>query len=79
MVLLNISQNLQENTCVSVSFFNKVAGLRPAALLKKEALILVFSFEFCNIFKKTFSTEHLGRLLLDKELKRLWRDKILIQ
>ena len=31
---LTISQNLQENTCVRV-FFNKVAGLRPATLLKK--------------------------------------------
>ena len=27
-VLLEISQNSQENTCARVSFFNKVAGLR---------------------------------------------------
>ena len=33
-VLLEISQNSQENTCASV-FFNKVEGLRPATLLKK--------------------------------------------
>ena len=26
---LEISQNSHENTCVRVSFFNKVAGLRP--------------------------------------------------
>ena len=37
-------------------FFNKVAGLRPA---KKETLAQVFSCEFCEISKNTFSTEHL--------------------
>ena len=50
---LKISQNLQENTCVSL-FFNKVAGLRAQ----------VFSCEFFKVFKNTFFTEHLGRLLL---------------
>ena len=52
-------------------FFNKVAGLRPATLLKKrlwpqacnfikkETLVQVFSCEFCKISKKTFFTEHL--------------------
>ena len=34
-VFLEISQNSQENTCTRVSFFNKVAGLRPASLLKE--------------------------------------------
>ena len=34
-VFLEISQNSQENTCARVSFFNKVAGLRPATFLKK--------------------------------------------
>ena len=29
-VFLEISQNSQENTCARVSFFNKVASLRPA-------------------------------------------------
>ena len=35
-------------------FFNKVAGLRPATLLK-ETLAQVFSCEFCKISKKSFS------------------------
>ena len=35
-------------------FFNKVAGLRPATLLKKETLAQVFSCEFCEISKNTF-------------------------
>ena len=33
-------------------------GLRPATLLKKR-LTLVFSCEFCEVFKNTFFTEHL--------------------
>ena len=39
-------------------FFNKVAGLRPATLLK-ESLAQVFSCEFCEISKDTFFIEHL--------------------
>ena len=50
-VFLEILQNLKENTCARVSFF------------KKETLAQVFSGEFCKIFKNTFFTEHLGRLL----------------
>ena len=34
-------------------------SLRPAALLKKEALTLLFSSKFCKIFKNTFFAEHL--------------------
>ena len=41
------------------SLFFKVAGLRPATLLKKETLAQVFSCEFCEISKSTFFTEHL--------------------
>ena len=53
-------------------FFNKVAGLKPATLLKtilrhrcqvcifiqKETLAQVFSCEFCEISKNTFFIEH---------------------
>ena len=41
------------------SLFNTVAGLRPAALVKKLTLAQVFSCEFCEISKNTFLTEHL--------------------
>ena len=34
-------------------FFNKVAGLRPATLLKKTHA-QAFSCEFCEVFKNTF-------------------------
>ena len=54
-VVLNISQNWQENLYQSL-IFNKVAGLRPQAcnLIKKETLVQVFTREFCEIYKNTF-------------------------
>ena len=55
-VLLKISQNSQENTCVGV-FYNKVLDLRPAA--QKETLAQVFSCEFYEIFKNIFLTDQL--------------------
>ena len=44
-------------------FFNKIAGLRPATLLKKRFWHM-FSCEFCQIFKKTFFKITSERLLL---------------
>ena len=44
-VFLEISQNSQENTC---------ASCRPATLLKKESLALVFSCKFCEISQNNF-------------------------
>ena len=40
-------------------FLNKVAGLRPATLFKKETLVQVFSCEICEAFKITFLTEQI--------------------
>ena len=41
-------------------FFKKVAGVRPKAcnFIKKETVAQVFSCEFWEISKNTFSTEH---------------------
>ena len=39
-------------------FFNEVAGSR-GKFIKKKILTQVFSREFCQIYKKTFLTEHL--------------------
>ena len=44
---------------VPEALFDKVPGLRPATLLKKETLAQVFSCEYCEISKNTFFTEHL--------------------
>ena len=53
-VFLEISQNLQENTCARVSFSIELQA-EPATLLKKESLPQVFSCEYCEISKNTFS------------------------
>ena len=53
----NFTKFTGKHLCQS-SFFNKVAGLKPATLLKKR-LAQVFSCEFCEISKGTFFTEHL--------------------
>ena len=51
-VFLKISQNSQENTCARVSFLIK---LQACNFIKKETLAQVFSCEFQEIFKNTFS------------------------
>ena len=51
-MFLEILQNSQENTCGSL-FFNKVA--EACYFVKKETLAQVFSCEFCEISKNTFS------------------------
>ena len=53
-VLINFEKFTRKHFYQSL-FFNKVAGLRPAVLLKKEALAKVFSYEFFGIFKNTSS------------------------
>ena len=57
-VFLEISQNSQENVCARVSFLIKLhaSGLQ---ILVKKRLAQVFSCEFCEISKNTFSEEHL--------------------
>ena len=61
-VLLKISQNSQENTCVRVSFLMK---LQACNFIKKETLAQMFSCEFREITKNTLFIEHLWWLLLD--------------
>ena len=62
-VFLEISQNLQENTCARVSFLIKLQAL-ACNFIKKETLAQVFSYEFCETSNKTFLLEHLWWLLL---------------
>ena len=51
-------QNLQEKTCVRVSFLIKLQA-QASNFIKKETLEEVFCCEFCINSKKTFFTEHL--------------------
>ena len=57
-VLKNFAKFAGKHMCQGL-FFDKVAGLRPATLLKKETLGQVFSCEFCDTPKSIFFTEHL--------------------
>ena len=55
-ILRNFAKFTGKHPCQRL-FFNEVAGLRAATLLK-EALAQVFSCEFCEISKKNLFTEH---------------------
>ena len=57
-VLKNFTKFTGKHLCQSL-FFNKVAGLRPATLLKRDSGADVFSCEFWEIFKNTIFIEHL--------------------
>ena len=52
-----MSQILQENNCATASFSTMLLP-SACAIIKKETLTQVLSCEFCEIFKKTYSTEH---------------------
>ena len=53
-VLRNLTKFAGKHLCQGL-FFNKVAGLRPVLLLKKDS----GTGEFCEISKNIFFTEHL--------------------
>ena len=55
-VLLKISQNSHENTCVVVSFLIK---LQACNFIKSETPTKVFSSEFWEFFKNSYFVEHL--------------------
>ena len=54
-----ISENSRKNICARVSFFNKVPGLRPEALLKKRLWYRCFSVNFEKFLRTPFFTEYL--------------------
>ena len=66
-MFLEISQNSQENTCASL-FFNKVAGLRTATLVKKRPWHRCFPVNFMKFLGIPFLQNTSGRLLPTLEL-----------
>ena len=75
-VVIKISENSKGGIPVLKSFFNKVAGLRPATLLKKRLQstlskkslqYMCFFCEFSKIVKRTFFTENLRATASEKE------------
>ena len=65
-VLRNFTKFTGKHLCQSF-FFNKVAGLRPATLLKKRLWHRCFPVNFAKFPRTSFHTEHLQWLLLKKE------------
>ena len=63
VVLKNFAKFRGKHLCQSL-FFNKVAGLKPATLLKKRLWHRCFPVNFTKFLRTTFFTEHLWRLLL---------------
>ena len=57
-VLRNLAKFTGKHLCRSL-FFNKVRKPQGCNFIKKEILAQVFSCEFIEISKNTFSTEHL--------------------
>ena len=70
-VFLEFSQNSQENTCARVSFLIKVAGLRPATLLKERLQHRRFPVNFEKFLGTPYFIEHLWWLLLVISLELL--------
>ena len=79
-VLRNFAKFTGKQLCQSL-FLNKVAGLRPATLLKN-TLAQVFSCEYCEIYKTTFfhrtplvaasAQSHIVAMFVNSLFVRLW-------
>ena len=52
-MFLEIFANSQENNCARVSFSIKLQSFYNNKVFREEALVQVFSGEFCGIFKNT--------------------------
>ena len=70
-VLLEISHNSQENTCVRVSFLIKLQA-EATNFIKNEALAQMFPCEFSKISKNTFFIEHLCILIVLSQMLQSW-------
>ena len=62
-VLRNFTKFTGKHLCQRL-FFNKVAGLRPATILKKRLWHRCFPVNFVKFLRTPFVTEHLWWLLL---------------
>ena len=63
-VLINFAKFIGRHLCQSL-FFNKIAGLRPATLLKKRLWNRCFPVNFTKFLRTPFSQKHLRWLLLN--------------
>ena len=63
-VFWEVSQYSQENTCARASFFNKVAGPRPATLLKNRLWHRCYPVSFVKFLRTTLLQNTSAQLLL---------------
>ena len=61
MMVLKLSQNLHQSTCVGGSFLIKLQA-QACNFIQKETLAQVFLCEFYEIFKNSFFIDYLRRL-----------------
>ena len=73
--LKNFTKSIGKHLCQSL-FFNKVAGLRPATLLKKRLWHRCFPVSFVRFLWTPFLKEHLWWLLLQLEDYSSYQAKI---
>ena len=66
-LFLEFTKFTGKNLCQSL-FFNKIAGLRPATLLKKRLWHRCFPVNFVKFLRTPFHIEHLWWLLLNQVL-----------
>ena len=74
MVFLETLQNSQENTCARVSFLIKLQA--EANFIKRETMAQVFSCEFSESSKNTFSHRTLPVAASGKEALKNWLEII---
>ena len=64
-VLSNFTKFTENSHLCQSLFFNKVAGLRPAALLKKRLSVVEMTFNFSDIQIYAWNTKHRKDILLN--------------
>ena len=74
-VLKNLTEFTGKHLCQSL-FFNKVAGLKLATLLKKRLWQRYFPVNFVKFLRKPISTENLWWLLLSLKLQNNYSSKL---
>ena len=76
-VLRNFAKFIGKHLCQSL-FFNKVAGLKPATLLKKRLWYMCFPVRFTKFLRTPFLQNTFWRLLLVVFIQILGRSKIFV-
>ena len=77
-VLRNFAKFTGKHLCQSL-FFNKVAGLKPATLLKKRLWCRCFLVTFVKFLRKLFLTEHLRWLVFQETSRTIFYSNVFLK